>query len=172
MCSFKEVIVTFSCEILVFIIKRYFETKSYKIIPESFKEKFGDEETLEYSTIKRIIEHFEVHFLLESTLCSERPMVRTEEKREEVCQQIIATPWVSVCKLAQCVPTLSCTSVYRTLKDLHFHLCTNETKVKTDRPGKMSKFLQWAFEIYTLWNKFNGQHFFYWQSMGAKVVLY
>ncbi len=101
----------------VFIIKRYLETKSYKTICECFKEKFGDEQTLPNSTNKCIIKHFEVHLYLEDV-----PLMRTEEKREEVCQQIIVTPCVSVHKLTQCIPTLICTSVFCLLKDLHLHL--------------------------------------------------
>ncbi len=49
-------------------------------------------------------------------------MVRTEEKRVEVLQQIVATTRILVFKLAQCIPILSCTSVYHTLKDLHRRL--------------------------------------------------
>ncbi len=40
--------------------------------------------------IKRIVEGFEVHFHLQNVLCSGRPVVRTEEKREEVHLQIVA----------------------------------------------------------------------------------
>ncbi len=65
-------------------IKRYFETKSYKTIHESFKENFGDEQTLPNLTIKCIIECFEVHFHMQDALHSGRPMARTEEEREEV----------------------------------------------------------------------------------------
>ncbi len=62
---FKEVITLFSYEMCVFIIKRYFETKSYKTVHEFFKEKFGDEQTLLNSIIKHIIKRFEVYFHLE-----------------------------------------------------------------------------------------------------------
>ncbi len=71
----------------VFIIKRYFKTKSYKTVCESFKEKFGDEQTLLNSTIKCIVKYFEVHLHLEDALCIGRPMVRTEKKKDQVYQQ-------------------------------------------------------------------------------------
>ncbi len=79
--------------------KCYFETKSYKTISESFEEKFRDEQILLNSTIKCIAKCFEVHFRLESVLSSRRQMFRTEEKREEVSQQIVATFHILVCKL-------------------------------------------------------------------------
>ncbi len=159
-----EVIMPFSWEMRVFIIKCYFKIKSYKTSRESFKEKFVDEQTLPNSTIKRIVQHFEVLFRLEDVPCSRRPTMRTYERREEVRQQIVATRCILVHKLVQCVPTLSCMSVYHTLKDLCLHpyyIRTNETRVKTDRPSKMSKFLQLVFEIYTPQNKCTLQPFFH-----------
>ncbi len=108
------------CQHYLIVCKKYCH-KSYKTTRESFKEKFGDEQTLPNSTIKRIVERFQVHFCLEDVLCSRRPMMQIGEKRKEMRQQIVATPHVSVCKLTQHIPILSCISTYCTLKDLCLH---------------------------------------------------
>ncbi len=70
---FKEVIMPFSREMRVFIIKHSFKTKSYKTICESFKEKFGNKQTLPNSTVKRIVERFEVHYCLKVVPYGRRP---------------------------------------------------------------------------------------------------
>ncbi len=71
--------------------------------------------------IKSSAEHIEVHFYQEDAPHKWRPMVRTEEKRKEVHQQIVATLRILVHKLTQRISTLSCTSVYHMLKDLRLH---------------------------------------------------
>ncbi len=124
---FKELSFHFPSE---FSLLNTIKTKSYKHIRESFQEKFGDGQTLPNSTTKRIIEHSEVHFCLEDALCSGKPTVRTEEKREEVRQETVVTLCVLVCKLAQCIPTLSYMSVYPTLKDLH--LCPYRVQTRQE----------------------------------------
>ncbi len=86
---FKEVITPFSRETRVFIIKRCFETKSYKAIGESIKEKLGEEQTMPHLTIKRIVKRFEVHFCMEDTPCSGRSMVKIEEKTEQCVNELL-----------------------------------------------------------------------------------
>ncbi len=133
-----------------------------------FKEKFVDKQTLPNSTIKCIVERFEVYFHLEDGPHNRRPMMRTEEKREEVRPQIVARSCISVYNLAQRVLTLSCMRVYCSLKNVHIRLCHVQTKwIKIDRPSEKSKFLLLVFEIYTSWNECTGQHFFHRQNMGA-----
>ncbi len=76
-------------------------------------------------------------------------MARTEEKREEVHRQIVATPRILVCTLTQTIPTLSCIRMYRTLEHLHLHPYQVQTRqeLKPMNLAKRVHFCDWFLKF-------------------------
>lgn len=81
---------------------------------------------------------FEVHFHLEDAQCNGRPMVMTEEIKEEVRKHIVAMPRISVRKLTQGAPAL-------TLKVLDLHPCRVliRQELKPPDPAKCLNYYDW-----------------------------
>ncbi len=108
--TFKEVIMPLSREMRVFIIKCYFETKSYKTVRESFKKNVEINKHYQIQQLNILLNILKFTFALE-----------TKKRKEMKCTNKLLPHLASVHKLTQCIHFLSCVSVYCMLKDLHLH---------------------------------------------------
>lgn len=105
---------TFSHEERLFVIKRYYESRSYKVVRESFGKEFN--KVINDKAIQRIVNKLEISYTLLDLPGKGRKSTITLEKQEEVHTQMTQNPTTSSRRLAKQVG-LSHTTTYRLMRN-------------------------------------------------------
>ncbi len=109
----------FSQERRIFLLKRYYETKSYKVIRNQFQEAYPDENVIPDSSIQRLVKKFEETGTVHDLPGCGRRTKQTEEMKDAVKTILEATPTISSRRLATQLPT-SHTTTYRMMRQIAY----------------------------------------------------